>query len=257
MSRNFKLYHVYTISLISFVLFATNGLTSAQPNLTTPNIQPNLTTPNIQPNLTTPNTKNLTTPNIQPNLTTPNIQPNLTTPNIQPNLTTANELLTNQQTATSPPSSSITETVNEVLSGSIDGMIGETVDILSSDTVNLGEDSGKSSLEEELPSSLTLGRNNQTITQDIPIETRIEANASNNTQNASNNTQNISNEMLPNNESAPDSVDEIKQLFQRSMYNSTIVQSFDNNSFTKLVNQNTFDDLLYKMKNILDTDLFK
>jgi hypothetical protein len=246
-SRNFKLYHVCTISLISFVLFATNGLTSAQPNLTTPNIQPNLTTPNIQPNLTTPN-----------------IQPNLTTPNIQPNLTTANELLTNQQTATSPPSSSITETVNEVLSGSIDGMIGETVDILSSDTVNLGEDSGKSSLEEELPSSLTLGRNNQTITQDIPIETRIEANASNNTQNASNNTQNarnntqnISNEMQSNNESAPDSVDEIKQSFQRSMYNSTIVQSFDNNSFTKLVNQNTFDDLLYKMKNILDTDLFK
>jgi len=219
-SRNFKLYHVYTISLISFVLFAINGLTSAQPNLTTPNIQTNLTT--------------------------------------------ANELLTNQQTATSPPSSSITETVNEVLSGSIDGMIGETVDILSSDTVNLGEDSGKSSLEEELPSSLTLGRNNQTITQDIPIETRIEANASNNTQNASNNTQNasnntqnISNEMQSNNESAPDSVDEIKQSFQRSMYNSTIVQSFDNNSFTKLVNQNTFDDLLYKMKNILDTDLFK
>ncbi|MDW0144709.1 MAG: hypothetical protein QOK69_07005 [Nitrososphaeraceae archaeon] len=238
MSRNFKLYHVYTISLISFVLFAINGLTSAQPNLTTPDIQPNLTAPNIQPNLTAPD--------------------------IQTNLTTANELLTNQQTATSPPSSSITETVNEVLSGSIDGMIGETVDILSSDTVNLGEDSGKSSLEEELPSSLTLGRNNQTITQDIPIETRIEANASNNTQNASNNTQNasnntqnISNEMQSNNESAPDSVDEIKQSFQRSMYNSTIVQSFDNNSFTKLVNQNTFDDLLYKMKNILDTDLFK
>ena len=233
MSRNFKLYHVYTISLISFVLFATNGVTSAQPNLTAPNIQ------------------------AQPNLTTPNIQQNLTAPNIKPNLTTANELLTNQQTAASPPSSSITETVNEVLSGSIDGMIGETVDILSSDTVNLGEDPGKSSLEGELPSSLTLGRNNQTITQDIPIETRIEANASNNTQNASNNTQNISNEMQSSNESAPDSVDEIKQSFQRSMYNSTIVQSFDNNSFTKLVNQNTFDDLLYKMKNILDTDLFK
>jgi hypothetical protein len=237
-SRNFKLYHVYTISLISFVLFAINGLTSAQPNLTTPDIQTNLTAPDIQTNLTAPD--------------------------IQTNLTTANELLTNQQTATSPPSSSITETVNEVLSGSIDGMIGETVDILSSDTVNLGEDSGKSSLEEELPSSLTLGRNNQTITQDIPIETRIEANASNNTQNASNNTQNasnntqnISNEMQSNNESAPDSVDEIKQSFQRSKYNSTIVQSFDNNSFTKLVNQNTFDDLLYKMKNILDTDLFK
>ena len=236
MSRNLKLYYVCTLSLISFVLFATNGLTSAQPNLTTPNIQPNLTTPNIQPNLTT-----------------------------------ANEVSNNQQTAASPPSSSITETVNEVLSGSIDGMIGETVDILSSDTVNMGEDSGKSSLEGELPSSLTLGRNNQTITQDTPIETRIEANAGNNTQNAgnntqnagnntqnpSNNTQNISNEMQSNNESAPDSVDEIKQSFQRSMYNSTIVQSFDNNSFTKLVNQNTFDDLLYKMKNILDTDLFK
>ncbi len=215
MSRNFKLYYVYIISLISFVLFATNGLTNAQPNLTTTNIQPNLTTPNIQPNLTT-----------------------------------ANSLLTNQQTAASTPSSSITETVNEVLSGSIDGMIGETVDMLSSDTANLGEDSTKSSLEEELPSSLTLGRNNQTSTQDIPIETRIEANASNNTQN-------ISNEMQPNNQSAPDSVDEIKQSFQRSMYNSTIVQSFDNNSFTKLVNQNTFDDLIYKMKNILDTDLFK
>jgi hypothetical protein len=223
-SRNFELYYVYIISLISFVLFATNGLTNAQPNLTTPNIQPNLTTHNIQPNLTTPN--------------------------IQPNLTTANSLFTNQETPASAPSSSITETVNEVLSGSIDGMIGETVDMLSSDTASLGEESGKSSLEEELPSSLTLGRNNQTITQDIPIETRIDANPSNNTQN-------ISNQMQPNNESAPDSIDEIKQSFQRSMYNSTIVQSFDNNSFTKLVNQNTFDDLIYKMKNILDTDLFK
>ena len=206
MSRNFKLYHVYAISLISFVLFAANGLTSAQPNLTTPNIQPNLTT--------------------------------------------ANSLLSDQQTATSTPSSSISETVNDVLSGSIDGMIGETVDMLTTDTANLGEGSGKSSLEDELPSSLTLGKNNQTIAQDIPIEPRIEVNVSNNTQN-------ISNEMQPNNESAPDSVDEIKQSFQRSMYNSTIVQSFDNNSFTKLVNQNTFDDLIYKMKNILDTDLFK
>ena len=95
-----------------------------------------------------------------------------------------------------------------------------------------------------------MGKNNQTIAQDIPLEPRIEANASNNTQNTSN-------KMQSNNESAPDSVDEIKQSFQRSMYNSTIVQSFDNNSFTKLVNQNTFDDLIYKMKNILDTDLFK
>jgi hypothetical protein len=205
-SRNFKLYHLYTITLISFVLFAANGLTSAQPNLTTPNIQPNLTT--------------------------------------------ANSLLSNQQTIASAPSSSISETVNEVLSGSIDGMIGETVDMLSTDTANLGEGSGKSSLEEELPSSLTLEKSNQTLVKVIPNETRIEANASNNIQN-------ISNEMQPNNESAPDSVDEIKQSFQRSMYNSTIVQSFDNNSFTKLVNQNTFDDLIYKMKNILDTDLFK
>jgi hypothetical protein len=214
-SRNFRLYHLYVTSLISFVLFAANGLTSAQPNLTTPNIQPNLTTPNIQPNLTT-----------------------------------ANSLLSNQQTIASTPSSSISETVNDVLSGSIDGMIGETVDMLSTDTANLGEGSGKSSLEEELPSSLTLEKSNQTLVKVIPNETRIEANASNNIQN-------ISNEMQPNNESAPDSVDEIKQSFQRSMYNSTIVQSFDNNSFTKLVNQNTFDDLIYKMKNILDTDLFK
>jgi hypothetical protein len=217
-SRNFKLSHFYTISLISFVLFAANGPTSAQP--------------------------------IQSNLTTPNIQLNLTTPNIQLNLTTANSLLSNQQTITSNPSSSISETVNEVLSGSIDGMIGETVDMLSTDTANLGEGSGKSSLEEELPSSLTLEKSNQTLVKVIPNETRIEANASNNNRN-------ISNEMQPNNESAPDSVDEIKQSFQRSMYNSTIVQSFDNNSFTKLVNQNTFDDLIYKMKNILDIDLFK
>ena len=206
MSRNFRLYHLYVTSLISFVLFAANGLTSAQPNLTTPNIQPNLTT--------------------------------------------ANSLLSNQQTIASTPSSSISETVNDVLSGSIDGMIGETVDMLSTDTANLGEGSGKSSLEEELPSSLTLEKSNQTLVKVIPNETRIEANASNNIQN-------ISNEMQPNNESAPDSVDDIKQSFQRSMYNSTIVQSFDNNSFTKLVNQNTFDDLIYKMKNILDTDLFK
>ncbi|MGV8106501.1 MAG: hypothetical protein ACP5OH_01865 [Nitrososphaerota archaeon] len=215
MSRNFKLYHVYAISLFSFALFAANGLTSAQPNLTTSNIQPNLTTSNIEPNLTTDNS-----------------------------------LLSNQQTAASTPSSSISETVNDVLSGSIDGMIGETVDMLTTDTANLGEDSRKSSLEEELPSSLILGKNNQTIAQDIPIETRIEANVSSNTQNTSN-------EMQPNNESTSDSVDEIKQSLQRSMYNSTIVQSFDNNSFTKLVNQNTFDDLIFKMKNILDTDIFK
>jgi len=41
------------------------------------------------------------------------------------------------------------------------------------------------------------------------------------------------------------------------MYNSSIVQSFDNNSFTKIVDQNTLDQFVYKMENILDIDLFK
>lgn len=215
MSRNFKLYYVYIISLISFVLFATNGLTNGQPNLTAPNIQPNLTTPNIQPNLTT-----------------------------------ANSLLTEQQTLASTPSSSITETVNEVLSGSIDGMMGDTVDMLTSNTANPGQTADKSSLEEEIPSSLNLGKNNQTIVQDLPVELKVIGNASNSTQN-------ISNLLQPSNQSARDSVDQIKQSFQKSMYNSTIAQSFDNNSFTKLADQNTFDNLIYKMKNLLDTDLFK
>jgi hypothetical protein len=245
-STNFRLYYVYIISLIGLVLFSTHGLTIAQPNLTIPDtfspIQPNLTTPNTQPNLTTPNT--------QPNLTTPNTQPNLTTPNTQPNLTTPNTAISNQQTDVSNPSSSITETVNEVLSGSIDGMMGETVDMLTSNTAKPEQTADKSSLEEEIPSSLTLGKNNQTIVQDLPVETKVIGNASNSTQN-------ISNVLQPSNQSARDSVDQIKQSFQRSMYNSTIAQSFDNNSFTKLADQNTFDNLIYKMKNILDTDLFK
>jgi len=236
-STNFRLYYVYIISLIGLVLFSTHGLTIAQPNLTIPD-----TFSPIQPNLTTPNT--------QPNLTTPNTQPNLTTPNTQPNLTTPNTVISNQQTYVSNPSSSISETVNEVLSGSIDGMIGETVDMLTSNIANPEQTADKSSLEEEIPSSLTLGKNNQTIVQDLPVETKVIGNASNSTQN-------ISNVLQPSNQSARDSVDQIKQSFQKSMYNSTIAQSFDNNSFTKLADQNTFDNLIYKMKNILDTDLFK
>ncbi len=237
MSTNFRLYYVYIISLIGLVFFSTHGLTVAQPNLTIPD-----TFSPIQPNLTTPNT--------QPNLTTPNTQPNLTTPNTQPNLTTPNTVISNQQTEVSNPSSSITATVNEVLSGSIDGMIGDTVDMLTSNTANPEQTVDKSSLEEEIPSSLTLGKNNQTLVQDLPVETKVIGNASNSTQN-------LSNVIQPSNQSARDSVDQIKQSFQKSMYNSTIAQSFDNNSFTKLADQNTFDNLIYKMKNILDTDLFK
>ena len=219
MSTNFRLYYVYIISLTGLVFFSTHGLTFAQPNLTIPD-------------------------------TFSPIQPNLTTPNTQPNLTTPNTVISNQQTEVSNPSSSITETVNEVLSGSIDGMIGDTVDMLTSNTANPEQITDKSSLEEEIPSSLTLGKNNQTIVQDLPVETKVLGNASNSTQN-------ISNVIQPSNQSALDSVDQIKQSFQKSMYNSTIAQSFDNNSFTKLGDQNTFDNLIYKMKNILDTDLFK
>ncbi|HEX6378581.1 MAG TPA: hypothetical protein VFZ60_05830 [Nitrososphaeraceae archaeon] len=219
MSTNFRLYYVYIISLTGLVFFSTHGLTFAQPNLTIPD-------------------------------TFSPIQPNLTTPNTQPNLTTPNTVISNQQTEVSNPSSSITETVNEVLSGSIDGMIGDTVDMLTSNTANPEQTADKSSLEEEIPSSLTLGKNNQTIVQDLPVETKVLGNASHSTQN-------ISNVIQPSNQSALDSVDQIKQSFQKSMYNSTIAQSFDNNSFTKLGDQNTFDNLIYKMKNILDTDLFK
>jgi hypothetical protein len=234
-SRNFKSYYPYIITLIGFVLFVNYGLTNAQPNISTtnnlsPNAQPNASTPNAQPNASTPNA--------QPNASTPNAQPNASTPNAQPN------------GPTKDTSSSITETVNQVLSGSIDGMIGETVDMLTSDTANMGKDSAKSSFENELPSSLTIGKNNNSIAEDSPAEERIQGNSSNNTLNTNK-------QIVANNESTSDPVGEIKQSFQKSMYNSTIVQSFDNNSFSKLGNQNTFDDFIFKMKNILDIDLFK
>jgi len=216
---------------------AQSNLTTAQ-NLTAPSIQPNLTAPSIQPNLTAPS--------IQPNLTAPSIQPNLTAPSIQPNLTTPNGLPTVDIPNTS---SSISETLNDVLSGSIDGMIGETVDMLSSDTAKVGDDSSTSSLENELPSSLTLDKNNQSAVQDT-LQTRIEGNTTSGVLNNS--------KIIPaHNESTSDSVDEIKQSLQKSMYNSSIVQSFDNNSFTKIVDQNTLDQFVYKMENILDIDLFK
>ena len=200
-------------------VFSTNGLIAGQPNLTIPD-------------------------------TFSSIEPNLTTPNTPPNLTTPNTVISNQQAEVTNPSSSITETVNEVLSGSIDGMIGETVDMLSSSSPNSNGISDKSSLNQEIPSSLTLGKNNQTINEIIPDETKLIGNTSNSTQN-------ISNAMSTANQSTSDSVGQIKQSFQKSIYNSTIAQSFDNNSFTKLGDHNTFDNLIYKMKNILDTDLFK
>jgi hypothetical protein len=225
-SRNFRLYFVSVITLIGFVLFANYDLSNAQSNLTT---APNLTAPSIQPNLTAPS--------IQPNLTAPSIQPNLTTPNGSPTVDIPNT------------SSSISETLNDVLSGSIDGMIGETVDMLSSDTAKVGDDSSTSSLENELPSSLTLDKNNQSAVQDT-LQTRIEGNTTSGVLNNS--------KIIPaDNESTSDSVDEIKQSLQKSMYNSSIVQSFDNNSFTKIVDQDTLDQFVYKMKNILDIDLFK
>jgi hypothetical protein len=239
-SRNFKLYYPYIITLIGFVFFVNYGLTNAQPNISTtynlsPNAQPNASAPNAQPNASAPNAQ----PNASaPNAPAPNAQPNASAPNARPNA------------ATKDASSSITETVNQVLSGSIDGMIGETVNMLTSDTANMGKDSAKSSFEKELPSSLTLGKNNNSIAEDSPTEERIQGNSSNNTSNTNK-------QIIANNESTSDPVDEIKQSFQKSMYNSTIVQSFDNNSFSKLGNQNTFDDFVYKMKNILDIDLFK
>jgi hypothetical protein len=211
---------------MGFVLFANYDLSNAQSNITAPN----LTAPSIQPNLTAPS--------IQPNLTAPSIQPNFTMPNGSPTVDIPNT------------SSSISETVNEVLSGSIDGMIGETVDMLNSDTPKVGDDPSTSSLESELPSSLTLDKSNQSAVQDIPLQTRIDGNT---TTGVLNNSKTIP----ADNESTSDSVDEIKQSLQKSMYNSSIVQSFDNNSFTKIVNQNTLDQFVYKMKNILDIDLFK
>jgi len=243
-SRNFRLYFVSVLTLIGFVMFSNYDLSNAQSNLTTAQ---NLTAPSIQPNLTAPSIQpNLTAPSIQPNLTAPSIQPNLTAPSIQPNLTTPNGSPTVDIPNTS---SSISETLNDVLSGSIDGMIGETVDMLSSDTAKVGDDSSTSSLENELPSSLTLDKNNQSAVQDT-LQTRIEGNTTSGVLNNS--------KIIPaHNESTSDSVDEIKQSLQKSMYNSSIVQSFDNNSFTKIVDQNTLDQFVYKMENILDIDLFK
>jgi hypothetical protein len=230
-SRNFKLYYPYIITLIGFVLFVNYGLTNAQPNLpTTNNLSPNASTSNAQPNASTSNA--------QPNASTSNAQPNASTSNAQPNA------------ATKDTSSSITETVNQVLSGSIDGMIGDTVDMLTSDTANMGKDSAKSSFENKLPSSLNLGKNNNSIAEDSPTNERIQGNSTNNTLNTNK-------QIIANNESTSDPVGEIKQSFQKSMYNSTIVQSFDNNSFSKLGNQNIFDDFVFKMKNILDINLFK
>ena len=198
-------------------MFANYELSNAQSNSTT---APNLTAPSIQ--------SNLTAPSIQSNLTTPNGSPTVDIPNT---------------------SSSISETLNDVLSGSIDGMIGETVDMLSSDTAKVGDDSSTSSLENELPSSLTLDKNNQSAVQDT-LQTRIEGNTTSGVLNNS--------KIIPaDNESTSDSVEEIKQSLQKSMYNSSIVQSFDNNSFTKIVDQDTLDQFVYKMKNILDIDLFK
>jgi hypothetical protein len=225
-SRNFKLYYPYIITLIGFVLFVNYGLTNAQPNLSTTN--------NLSPNAQS----NASTPNAQSNASTPNAQSNASTPNAQSNA------------ATKDTSSSITETVNQVLSGSIDGMIGDTVNMLTSNTANMGKDSAKSSFENKLPSSLTLGKNNNSIAEDSPTNERIQGNSTNNTLNTNKQT-------IAKNESTSDPVGEIKQSFQKSMYNSTIVQSFDNNSFSKLGNQNTFDDFVFKMKNILDIDLFK
>ena len=207
-------------------MFANYELSNAQSNSTT---APNLTAPSIQ--------SNLTAPSIQSNLTAPSIQSNLTTPNGSPTVDIPNT------------SSSISETLNDVLSGSIDGMVGETVDMLSSDTSKVGDDSSTSSLENELPSSLTLDKNNQSAVQDT-LQTRIEGNTTSGVLNNS--------KIIPaDNESTSDSVDEIKQSLQKSMYNSSIVQSFDNNSFTKIVDQDTLDQFVYKMKNILDIDLFK
>jgi hypothetical protein len=185
-----------------------------------------------------------------------NAQPNGTITNnlssiAQPNGTITNNLssIAKPNQGTTSASSSITETVNEVLSGSIDGMIGDTVNMLSH-SAKAGKDSAKRSVEKELPSSLILGKNNSTMVEDNAPKEKIVGNLSNNTLNIDKQNKTIK-------ESALDSVNEIKQSAQNSMYNATIVQSFDNNSLTKLHNENTIDELVYKMKNILDIDLFK
>jgi hypothetical protein len=220
-SRNYKIYYNCIIVLIGFVLFVNSGLTNALPNDTITNSS----LPIALPNDTITNSLSIVA------------KPNSTQSNGQ----------TNQVTTST--SSSITETVNDVLSGSIDGMIGDTVNMLSH-SAKAGKDSVKNSVENELPSSLTLGKNNSTIVGDSTKKEKIVGNLSANTFN-------LDKQNKPINESTPDSVNEIKQLAQNSMYNATIAQSFDNNSLTKLHNQNTLDELVYKMKNILDIDLFK
>jgi len=203
------------------VLFVNNGLINALPNGTI---------------------SNSSSPNALPNGT---ISKSLSSV-ASPNPTQSNGK--NNQGSTSA-SSSITETVNEVLSGSIDGMIGDTVNMLSHGA-KTGKDPAKNSVEQELPSSITLGKNNSTILKNTPHKEKIAGNLSNNTFDRDKHNKII-------NKNTSDPVNEIKQSAQNSMYNATIVQSFDNNSLTKLHSQNTLGELVYKMKNILDIDLFK
>lgn len=206
---------------MSFVLFVNNGLIYALPNGTI---------------------SNSSSPNALPNGTFSKILSSVANPNpTQPNGQ-------NNQGSTSA-SSSITETVNEVLSGSVDGMIGDTVNMLSHGA-KAGKDTAKNSVEQELPSSLTLGKNNSIMLKDIPHKEKIAGNLSKNTFN-------IDKQNKITNKNTSDPVNEIKQSAQNSLYNATIVQSFDNNSLTKLHNQDTLGKLVYKMKNILDIDLFK
>jgi len=182
-SRNFKIYYNCIIVLIGFILFVNSGLTNALPNGTITNSS----LPIALPNGTITNSLSIVA------------KPNSTQSNGQ----------TNQVTTST--SSSITETVNDVLSGSIDGMIGDTVNMLSH-SAKAGKDSVKNSVENELPSSLTLGKNNSTIVGDSTKKEKIVGNLSANTFN-------LDKQNKPINESTPDSVSEIKQLAQNSMYN--------------------------------------
>ena len=221
MSRNFKNYYICIIVLVCFVLFVNNGLIYALPNGTNSNSSSSKALPN---GAVSKSLSSVANPNpIQ-------------------------HIGQNKQGSTSA-SSSITETVNEALSGSIDGMIGDTVNMLSHGA-KAGKDPAKNSVEQELPSSLTLGKNNSTMLKDTPHNEKIAGNLSNNTFNIYK-----QNKIISKNTSDP--VNEIKQSAQNSLYNATIVQSFDNNSLTKLHTQNTLGELVYKMKNILDIDLFK
>jgi hypothetical protein len=219
---------------VCFVLFVNNGLINALPNAPISNS----TSPNALPNATISNS------------TSPNALPNATISKSLSSVVNHNQIQSNGQNnqGSTSASSSITETVNEVLSGSIDGMIGDTVNMFSHGA-KAGKDPAKNSVEQELPSSLSLGKNNSTMLKDTPHK-KI-------TGNLSDNTFNIEKQNKIINKNTSDPVNEIKQSAQNSMYNATIVQSFDNNSLTKLHNQNTLGELVYKMKNILDIDLFK